>query len=93
MLSVTLSAGPFYYVDEEGNVRDGEGEIVCQLVIWRMLPRSWAQAEATRALAVIKELTTRLQRAAGEAEYPGWLAAEVARASEELQNIIGDYQP
>jgi hypothetical protein len=91
MLAVTLEAGLFYDVDEDGVVRDAAGEIVCALAIWRLLPRRYPQQEAVRALAVISELAARVPD--DENHYPGWLRNEVTLATEELKAIIGDYQP
>lgn len=39
MTSVTLEAGVFYAIDDDGVIRDPEGRRMCQIQIYRTFPR------------------------------------------------------
>jgi hypothetical protein len=87
---VTLQAGIQYNVDEDGNVRDMDGNFCCKMSIWRKFPHSFLQEEAIDTLAVVDELSSRVVD--DDSHYPGWLRANVAQVKESLKSVIGTYK-
>lgn len=87
-LWVTLRAGPIYKVDEVGCVRDGQGNLLCKIGIWRILPRTYAQAEAERALTLIEKLLDHLDHSPEDES----LRAEAEAVETQLRAVIGQPQ-
>jgi hypothetical protein len=89
--SVTLQAGVPYNIDEDGNIRDQDGNFCCKLQIWRKFPHTFQQQEAWDTIAVVEELSNRVPY--DDNHYPGWLRVKVKETLDSLRAVLGSYRP